>query len=74
MDHDEISRHAHADHPIAAPLDDDAVRRLLERGLPRGAGRVLDLGCGGGEWLLRARGAHDVRAEAVVGNAQAPVA
>ncbi|MFH9660948.1 SAM-dependent methyltransferase [Streptomyces sp. NPDC017248] len=66
MDHDEISRHAHADHPIAAPLDDDAVRRLLERGLPRGAGRVLDLGCGGGEWLLRALTAWPgLRAEGV---------
>lgn len=54
MNREEISRLAHADHPIASPLDDDSVRRLLESGLPRGDERVLDLGCGGGEWLLRA--------------------
>lgn len=49
-----MSRIAHAEHPIKSPLDDDSVGRLLERGLPRGDERVLDLGCGGGEWLLRA--------------------
>lgn len=66
MDREEISRHAHADHPIAAPLDDESVRRLLERGLPRGDERVLDLGCGGGEWLLRALTTYPrLRAEGV---------
>ncbi|MEU3527654.1 class I SAM-dependent methyltransferase [Streptomyces sp. NPDC038707] len=66
MDREEISRRAHADHPIAAPLDDDAVRGLLERALPRDGGRVLDLGCGGGEWLLRALTARPgLRAEGV---------
>ncbi|MFD0542092.1 class I SAM-dependent methyltransferase [Streptomyces mexicanus] len=66
MDREQISRHAHADHPIAAPLDDDSVRQLLEHGLSRGAERVLDLGCGGGEWLLRALTMHpQVRAEGV---------
>ncbi|MGW5969248.1 SAM-dependent methyltransferase [Streptomyces sp. NPDC055186] len=66
MDREQISRRAHADHSIAAPLDDDSVRRLLERGLSRGAGRVLDLGCGGGEWLLRALGVQPrLRAEGV---------
>ncbi len=66
MDREQISRHAHADHPIAAPLDDDSVRQLLERGLSRGAERVLDLGCGGGEWLLRALTMDpQVRAEGV---------
>ncbi|MEV0594621.1 SAM-dependent methyltransferase [Nonomuraea cavernae] len=49
-----MSRIAHTDHPIKAPLGEDSVRRLLEHGLPRGDERVLDLGCGGGEWLLRA--------------------
>ncbi|MFE0805332.1 SAM-dependent methyltransferase [Streptomyces sp. NPDC058812] len=58
MDRQKISRLAHADHPIAAPLDDDSVRRLLARGVPHGDARVLDLGCGGGEWLLRALAEH----------------
>jgi SAM-dependent methyltransferase len=49
-----ISSLAHTNHPVSAPLDDDSVRRLLERGLRDGAKYVLDLGCGGGEWLLRA--------------------
>ncbi|GHB58239.1 SAM-dependent methyltransferase [Streptomyces viridiviolaceus] len=66
MDRQTISRLAHADHPIAAPLDDDSVRRLLARGLPRGDERVLDLGCGGGEWLLRALTTYPrLRAEGV---------
>ncbi|WP_055590066.1 SAM-dependent methyltransferase [Peterkaempfera griseoplana] len=54
MKREQISRIAHADHPIKSPLEDDSVRRLLERGIPRGNEHVLDLGCGGGEWLLRA--------------------
>ncbi|MFE3688618.1 SAM-dependent methyltransferase [Streptomyces sp. NPDC059095] len=66
MNREQISGLAHADHPIAAPLDDDAVRRLLEHGIPRGDARVLDLGCGGGEWLLRALAGHPrLRAEGV---------
>ncbi|MFE3449084.1 SAM-dependent methyltransferase [Nonomuraea sp. NPDC059194] len=66
MNRELISRLAHADHPIAAPLSDDSVRRLLDRALARGDERVLDLGCGGGEWLLRALAAHPgVRAEGV---------
>ncbi|KAF5990390.1 cyclopropane-fatty-acyl-phospholipid synthase family protein [Streptomyces sp. WAC00263] len=66
MNREQISTLAHADHPIAAPLDDDSVRRLLERGIPRDGARVLDLGCGGGEWLLRALAAHpQLRAEGV---------
>lgn len=66
VDRERISRLAHADHPIAAPLDDDSVRRLLARGIPRGDGRILDLGCGGGEWLVRALTMHPgLRAEGV---------
>ncbi|QIS21479.1 SAM-dependent methyltransferase [Nocardia terpenica] len=66
MDRDQISGLAHVDHPIAAPLDGDSVRRLLQRSIPRGDERVLDLGCGGGEWLLRALAMHPrLRAEGV---------
>lgn len=54
MNREELSAIAHTDHPVKAPLDDDSVRRLLEKALPRGDERALDLGCGGGEWLLRA--------------------
>jgi SAM-dependent methyltransferase len=61
-----LSRIAHTDHPIAAPLGDDAVDRLLARAVPLGDARVLDLGCGGAEWLLRALAAHPhLRAEGV---------
>ncbi|MER7484440.1 class I SAM-dependent methyltransferase [Streptomyces sp. NPDC126497] len=66
MHRERISRLAHADHPIAAPLDDDSVRRLLDHGVPREDARVLDLGCGGGEWLLRALARYPrLRAEGV---------
>ncbi len=49
---------AHADHPIAAPVGDDAVGRLLARAVRRGDERLLDLGCGEAEWLARALTAH----------------
>lgn len=66
MNREQISRLAHANHPIKSPLDDDSVRHLLEIGAPRGDERVLDLGCGGGEWLLRALSARPhLRAEGV---------
>ncbi|MBC9724357.1 cyclopropane-fatty-acyl-phospholipid synthase family protein [Streptomyces sp. TRM68367] len=58
MNRDQISRIAHTHHPIAAPLEDNSVRVLLEYALPRPESRVLDLGCGGGEWLLRALAAR----------------
>lgn len=66
VNREQISGIAHRDHPIKSPLDDDSVRRLLERGLPSGDERVLDLGCGGGEWLLRALATRpDLHAEGV---------
>ncbi|MFF8370161.1 SAM-dependent methyltransferase [Streptomyces lydicus] len=54
MNREQMSRIAHTGHPIKAPLDDESVRRLLARGTPRGDERLLDLGCGSAEWLLRA--------------------
>ncbi|MGK5531241.1 SAM-dependent methyltransferase [Streptomyces sp. URMC 129] len=46
----------HAEHPVAAPLHDDAVAALLDAALAHvpGGGRLLDLGCGEAPWLLRA--------------------
>src|SRR5256885_11403911 len=45
---------AHRWHPIAAPVSAENLRLLVQRlGLPPG-GRLLDLGCGFGEWLLGA--------------------
>ncbi|MFD5464296.1 SAM-dependent methyltransferase [Kitasatospora sp. NPDC127059] len=59
MDRQRISRLAHAHHPIAAPLADGSVARLLERALGgQESGRVLDLGCGEGAWLVRALAAR----------------
>ncbi|MFF9506607.1 SAM-dependent methyltransferase [Streptomyces sp. NPDC014724] len=58
MNRERISRLAHAGHPIKSPLDDDSVRQLLAHGVPHGDARVLDLGCGSGEWLLRAMTTH----------------
>ncbi|MEV6954221.1 class I SAM-dependent methyltransferase [Streptomyces sp. NPDC051183] len=66
MSREQISMIAHADHPIKSPLDDDSVSRLLAHGLPRGNERVLDLGCGTAEWLLRALATRpDLHAEGV---------
>jgi SAM-dependent methyltransferase len=59
MDRQQISRLAHTHHPVAAPLADESVTRLLERALAgQESGRVLDLGCGEGAWPLRALAAH----------------
>jgi len=52
MDRAEISRIAHTDHPIAAPVSPSVVRRLLAQLDPAASGRVVDLGCGAGAWLL----------------------
>ncbi|MEU8569141.1 class I SAM-dependent methyltransferase [Streptomyces pathocidini] len=54
MDRQRVSEIAHQGHPIAAPLAEGSVRGLLERALPAVGGRVLDLGCGRGAWLVRA--------------------
>jgi SAM-dependent methyltransferase len=43
---------AHRWHPVAAPVSDANLQRLLARLGP--VDRVLDLGCGFGEWLLAA--------------------
>ncbi|MGW7194997.1 SAM-dependent methyltransferase [Streptomyces chryseus] len=75
MERSKISLLAHARHPVAAPLDDTSVRRLLERAVVGGDERLLDLGCGQAEWLLRALEANpgatavgvDTAAEALAG-------
>jgi cyclopropane fatty-acyl-phospholipid synthase-like methyltransferase len=59
MDRQQISRLAHAHHPIAAPLADESVARLLDRATAgREDGRALDLGCGEGAWVIRALAAR----------------
>lgn len=57
MDRITISALAHADHPVASPLNDDTVDQLLDQALI-GHDSVLDLGCGDGTWLLRALRRH----------------
>lgn len=52
MDRHELSALAHAEHPVAAPISDVNVRKLVQRA--RNESAVLDLGCGAGEWVLRA--------------------
>ncbi|MFJ6700994.1 SAM-dependent methyltransferase [Streptomyces sp. NPDC091272] len=58
MDRSRRSQLAHLHHPIAAPLDDEAVRRLIGRAVTRDDARLLDLGCGQAEWLIRALEAY----------------
>ncbi|SNS67371.1 Methyltransferase domain-containing protein [Geodermatophilus pulveris] len=53
MDRDLARAVAHRWHPVAAPVSDDGLHRLLTRLVPPGAREVLDLGCGCGAWLLR---------------------
>ena len=52
MDRALASAIAHRWHPVAAPVCDANLRRLLTRLGP--VDRVLDLGCGFGEWLFAA--------------------
>jgi SAM-dependent methyltransferase len=49
-----ISAIAHRWHPIAAPVSDENLGRLVGRLELPAAARILDLGCGFGEWLLAA--------------------
>ena len=52
VDRAELSNIAHTRHPIAAPICAARAASLLARlPLPPG-GRLVDLGCGQGEWLL----------------------
>lgn len=64
MDRARISAIAHRWHPVAAPVSDDAVHRLVGRLAPPDApGRrrtAVDLGCGPGAWLLALLGARPV--------------
>ncbi|GAA2374801.1 SAM-dependent methyltransferase [Nonomuraea africana] len=53
MDRQLISHLAHADHPIAAPISEEHLDRLLRRVKPPEGARILDLGCGAGFWLIR---------------------
>ncbi|WP_209307491.1 class I SAM-dependent methyltransferase [Geodermatophilus sp. DF01-2] len=53
MDRVLASAVAHRRHPVAAPVSDDSLFRLISRLVPPGGNRVLDLGCGSGAWLLR---------------------
>ncbi|MEV0612094.1 class I SAM-dependent methyltransferase [Nonomuraea sp. NPDC050404] len=79
MERELISHLAHGDHPIAAPMSEANLDRLLTRAkLPPGA-RILDLGCGEAAWLTRALTLHpdatadgvDLSASALAGAAQA---
>ena len=58
MNRERLSALAHARHPIAAPIHDNEVRRLLDLSIPREDASILDLGCGGAEWLIRALAAY----------------
>ena len=52
MDRDTLSQIAHTRHRIAAPVAVAEVRELLSWLSPPTGGRVLDLGCGWGAWLV----------------------
>ncbi|GAA3217297.1 SAM-dependent methyltransferase [Nonomuraea helvata] len=54
MDRELISTIAHRDHPIATPISPGNLDRLLRRAALPERARILDLGCGEGEWSLRA--------------------
>ena len=54
MDRDELSLLAHRHRPVAAPLVDAQVERLLARAGVDAPATIVDLGCGGGGWIVRA--------------------
>ncbi|MGW7533424.1 SAM-dependent methyltransferase [Amycolatopsis sp. NPDC054798] len=58
MNRERLSALAHTRHPIAAPISDDEGQRLLDLSIPHEDAAILDLGCGGAEWLIRALTAH----------------
>ncbi|MER7010715.1 class I SAM-dependent methyltransferase [Saccharopolyspora sp. NPDC000359] len=58
MDRQELSALAHADHPIAAPVSASNMGELIRRAACKPDALVLDLGCGPGEWVLRALQEH----------------
>lgn len=53
MNRDRLSALAHLNHPVAAPLSDAAVENLLQRVAAREPRRILDIGCGSAQWLVR---------------------
>ena len=53
MNRDRLSAIAHRNHPVAAPLSDAAVESLLQRVAAREPRRILDVGCGSAQWLVR---------------------
>jgi SAM-dependent methyltransferase len=54
MDRQILSAIAHRDHPVAAPIRDANLDRLLRRAALPERARVLDFGCGEAEWSQRA--------------------
>src|SRR3954454_12892210 len=53
MNRERLSAIAHVNHPVASPLSDSTVETLLQRVAARDPRRVLDVGCGSGQWLVR---------------------
>ena len=53
MNRDRLSAIAHRHHPVASPLSDVTVESLLQRVAARDPRRVLDVGCGSAQWLVR---------------------